>query len=98
MKHPALPPYGRSPSAGAACSASTASNSTDGYQVHTGDQPIYLPTWGTPDSCTIRVHIMRLHKKIDTGHNKACRIRAVPGLGYIFDPDTVEPAHDPKRR
>jgi DNA-binding response OmpR family regulator len=44
--------------------------------------------WGgdySDDKASLRVHIMRLRKKLEADHNHPRRIRTVPGRGYVFD-------------
>jgi len=44
--------------------------------------------WGgdySDDKASLRVHIMRLRKKLEVDHNHPRRIRTVPGRGYVFD-------------
>src|SRR3954471_14942260 len=44
--------------------------------------------WGIDhpdDNASLRVHIMRLRKKLEADHDRPTRIRTVPSHGYIFD-------------
>jgi DNA-binding response OmpR family regulator len=44
--------------------------------------------WGADhpdDNASLRVHIMRLRKKLAADHDHPTRIRTVSGHGYIFD-------------
>lgn len=53
-----------------------------------GHRQLLDRVWGPDhpdDNATLRIHIMRLRKKIETDHRRPSRLRTVPGHGYLFD-------------
>ncbi|MET8427790.1 response regulator transcription factor [Nocardia sp. NPDC004860] len=61
------------------------------------DRQQLLQLWPDPeraDPKTVDVHVLRLRRKIERNRSRPTHIRAVRGLGYVFDTEPTAPAYN----